>query len=244
MARKQEPSVGWVDLCLKFANEGLPVPPIPQDHRAKLVRDQVREQDDEWLWSTRPDVLWDMLSDEYVEELLTGHVDDYSTIAKVLITLPVLCVNIVKSPVAIIFRSTYRAHRHPLPLEGALFAACFLEMGALLEAAANFPESDQDRRRGPGIAHFLVLSEIGAQHDYEYHARDRNGHWVRETRTMPPHGRHDVNAWKSTWRDEDLGTACRRVMKNLAAEDESKSRDGSESETLLLSPSEQDIDSP
>jgi hypothetical protein len=41
---------GWVDLCVTFGDEGLSVPPIPKDHRERLIACG------KWFWSTRPDI--------------------------------------------------------------------------------------------------------------------------------------------------------------------------------------------
>jgi len=76
MADGDTPAGGWVDLCLTFADAGLSVPPVPEGHRKLLIKQH------DWFWSSRPDVdSFQMYRFEYVKELLTGSVDDYSAIS-------------------------------------------------------------------------------------------------------------------------------------------------------------------
>lgn len=206
-------SISWVDLCLTFANAGLSAPPIPMDHRDLLVKQH------EWFWSTRPDVEpFKMYFFEYVEELLTGHVNNYSAISHIGhgINSYGLNVSIVKAPIAVIFQHLWGGVYSTTTRNVADIAACFFEMRALLNTAArDIGEQPYDSEVG-GVTHLLAWS--GFRNQAAYYAKDKNGHWVKRNRkARRPFVRDDAEERDAFDQasDDDLRKACRRFLNNL-----------------------------
>jgi hypothetical protein len=205
VTKSQRFAKGWVDLCLTFGNAGLSVPPIPKDHRERLIAHG------EWFWSTRAGInSFEMYRFSYAKEILDGPVDDYSAVSHSGhgVNSYSINVSIVKAPLAVIFQHSWGGIYSNPVMEFAKIATCFAEMQLLFKSALRSGDESP-------LAHLIAWS--GFRNVAEYWAKDGNGEWASgDDRPRRPLVRFDSDKRRAIDIDPDtIDAACRRFVECL-----------------------------
>jgi hypothetical protein len=202
MAKRKKGSPGWVDLCMTFGESGLSVPPIPKDHRDRLVAQG------EWFWSTRADInAMNMYRFRYANEIVTGPVDEYSAVSHSGhgVTSYGINVSIVKGPLAVVFQHSWGGVYNRRVMEFARLAACFFEMRLLFDSALHNCDDTT-------LAHLVTWS--GFRGVAEYWAKNEIGTWAKaDARPRQPIVRFDADERRAIDIErEGVEAACRRFL--------------------------------
>jgi hypothetical protein len=218
VTKRKKASSGWSDLCMTFGESGLSVPPIPKDHRDRLVAQG------EWFWSTRADInSFAMYRFFYAKEILTGPVDEYSAVSHSGhgVNSYSINVSIVKGPVAVLFQDSWGGVYSRPVMEFARLAACFAEMRLLFKSALK---NCDDK----GVAHLVTWS--GFRNVAEYWAKNEIGNWAMAD-ARPPMVRFDADERRAIdIEPESVEASCRRFLGYMTVpESPSEVRDTPES---------------
>ena len=160
-------SSGWTDLAIKFADIGMPVPPIPEGKRRALKK----MQPDAWCWSTRPDISSDEMYDfdSYVTEIFQGETKDYTAFCHSGHGIGSwgLTFQLVHGPIAFALQNLWGAPYNPRTNDRNVFETYAMARGIL----TSRPED----MKGRTLKYFIV----GSDFHYLRHWESEERHWLR-----------------------------------------------------------------